>query len=387
MQTVGRGLRCCDLDFIFSVMRVCGLCSAWLCVLAFGWLGRVMADPTGEEQYYLELLNRARLDPQGELQRLVNISSSGWGVPASNDADVAASLAQFNTNASVLWGQWAGLTAVPAIAWSDTLASSAQGYSQLMIDADLQTHTLGGGFASYITANGYAGSATLIPIVGQNLYATAESTEHAHAGFLIDWGAGPGGIQSGALHRALALDSTMKEFGVGVITTGIPLTNMTVTGPQVVSEHFGHMVRSLGAGQYEVDSILTGVVFEDTLLNDVFYTPGEGLAGLTVNVYEDATNALLFTGLTNAAGGFNIGLAGIGDGDTLRVEVPATGLSGQVVTIDSFTDTTNYGAGNTVTFYNNAYARFVTVPEPGSALLVLCATGLLWGRRRRGSYL
>jgi hypothetical protein len=303
-------------------------------------------------------------------------------VPASDDPDVAASLATYGTSAAELWSQWASLTAVPALAWSDTLATSAQGYSQLMIDADLQAHTLGGGFQSYITSNGYAGSATLLPIVGQNLYATAASTAHAHASFLIDWGAGPGGIQSGALHRELALNPYMKEFGVGVITSGIPGTNVNVMGPQVVSEHFGHMVRIIGSNQFVVDPILTGVVFEDTILSDVFYTPGEGLDGLSVSVYDDLSNTLLFSGLTNTAGGFNIPLSGVAAGNVLRVEVP--GFDSEIVTIQS--QVVNYSDGNNgtvpVLVYDNAYARFVSVPEPSTIMLLLCA-GVLCRRRRK----
>src|SRR5689334_20630763 len=54
-------------------------------------------DPSANEQYLLELLNRMRMNPSGELRKLVNISGNPatFGNPISNDPDVANALIFF----------------------------------------------------------------------------------------------------------------------------------------------------------------------------------------------------------------------------------------------------------------------------------------------------
>jgi uncharacterized protein YkwD len=356
-----------------------------LLCLAIG-CGLLRADPTAQQQYYLELLNRARLDPAAELNRIVNLSSaSTWGIPASNDPSTAGSLALFGTSAAALTSQWAGLTAAPALAWSDSLAASALGYSQLMVSLDSQSHTLDGlSLDDRILNSGYSTAALDL---GENLYAGAGSTAHAHAAFLIDWGLDGGsgtGIQPGATHRALALDPAMKEFGIGIVDS-IPLANMSAVGPYVVTEHFANTVRLVG-GNYIMDSILTGVVFDDQILADNFYTPGEGLSGYIINVYDHNLNSLLYSGTTNAAGGYNISLLGSDAGDVLRVELAGSGMAGEVFTVQSrVIDYATSGGGTTpVILYDNAYASFALIPEPSSALLALLGgVGLMRRSRRR----
>jgi hypothetical protein len=209
---------------IISIMSNSALTAALLTGLLLAG-GSVYADPTGEQQYYLELLNRVRLDPAAELQRMVNLSAPGvWGSPMSDDADVNGSLGLHGTSAAELWSQWSAISAAPAVAWSDSLAASAMAYSGLMASMDSQSHTLDGlDLGTRFTNYGY--SADYLDL-GQNLYAGAASTRHALSAFLIDWGdddgdAGNGygtGLQAGATHRNLALDPVMKEFGLGLET-------------------------------------------------------------------------------------------------------------------------------------------------------------------------
>ena len=58
--------------------RLLRLCVAALCFIT--GLAQA-ADPTAEQQYWLELTNRFRADPQGELSKLVNFSSPGVWAP------------------------------------------------------------------------------------------------------------------------------------------------------------------------------------------------------------------------------------------------------------------------------------------------------------------
>jgi hypothetical protein len=84
------------------------------------------ADPTAEQQYWLELTNRFRADPQGELSKLVNFSSPGvWAPLKSNDPYVVNALNYFGTDAATLAAQFASLTSAPALAWNGNLNVSA----------------------------------------------------------------------------------------------------------------------------------------------------------------------------------------------------------------------------------------------------------------------
>lgn len=358
--------------------------AAWLLLLT-GQGTAFAADPTVEQQYWLELTNRFRSDPQGELEKLVNFSSPGvWASPKSDDAYIANALNFFGTSASDLATQFSALSAAPPVAWSNALNSSATTYSNLMVSNDQQSHTLDGlSLDQRIQNGGY--SANWIE-VGENLFASTQTIIHGHAGFVIDWGDGNGaspgygnGIQNPAGHREVLIDSLFKEIGIGFQSIAIPGGNVNAIGPYVVTQHFATQYRFDGAS-YFADAILTGSVYQDTIAADLFYTPGEGLAGEAINIYNDATGILVASGFSNSAGGFNISLAGLTDGVVYRVEAPDTGLAPQTFTLTAHIE--NYGAD--VTFYDNVYSSFMVVPEPGSLLLCLVAVlPVLASRSRR----
>ncbi len=359
----------------------------WLCVAicaAAPWNPARAGDPTADQQYWLELINRFRSDPQNELARLVNFSSPGvWGTPKSDDAYIANALNFFGTSASDLAAQFPALSAAPPVAWSSALNVSAKDYSNLMVTSDQQSHTLDGlGLGQRIQNGGY--SANWLE-AGENLFATTQSVIHGHAGFVIDWGDGNGsapgygnGIQSPAGHRDVMLNPAYKEVGIGFQSIAIPGGNVNVTGPYVTTQHFASQYRTDGAS-YFADAILTGSVYQDTIAADVFYTPGEGIAGEVVNVYNDATGILVASGFSNSAGGFNIPLTGLTDGVIYRVEAPDTGLAPRTFTLTAHTE--NYGVP--VTFYDNVHQSFMVVPEPCCPLLLTGAALWFWSPRRR----
>lgn len=354
-----------------------------LCLLMKGGVLSA-ADPTADQQYWLELINRFRSDPQNELGKLVNFSSPGvWGTPKSDDAYIANALNYFGTSAADLASQFSSLTAAPPVAWSSALNTSATSYSDLMVTNDQQSHTLDGLSLQQRMQNGGYSSNWLE--AGENLFATTQTIIHGHAGFVIDWGDGNGssagfgnGIQNPAGHREVLLNAAYKEVGIGFQDIAIPGSNVNVTGPLVVTQHFASHYRFDGVN-YFADAILTGSMYQDTIAADHFYTPGEGLAGEAIHVYNDTTGILVASGLSNSAGGFNIPLTGLTDGVTYRVEAPDTGLSAQTFTLTSHTE--NYGAP--VTFYDNVYSSFMMVPEPGGWLLSLSAAWFLLAPRRR----
>jgi hypothetical protein len=360
---------------------------AWLFLLLAGQGTVFSADPTVEQQYWLELTNRFRSDPQGELGKLVNFSSPGvWDSLKSDDAYIANALNFFGTSASALATQFSGLSAAPPVAWSHALNASATTYSNLMVSNDQQSHTLDGlSLDQRIQSGGYSGNWLE---VAENLFASTQTINHGHAAFVIDWGDGNGaspgygnGIQNPAGHRDVLIDSLFKEIGIGFQSIAIPGGNVNVVGPYVVTQHFATQYRQSGAN-YFADAILTGSVFQDTIAADLFYTPGEGLAGEAIHVYDDATGILVASGFSNSAGGFNISLAGLTDGVVYRVEAPGTGLAPQTFTLTAHIE--NYGAD--VTFYDNVYSSFMVVPEPGSLLLCLAAMLRFLSFRSRRSF-
>lgn len=362
----------------------CGL--TLLCALALAVPARA-ADPTPEQQFWLELINRMRQDPAGELQRLAHFSAPGvWDSVKADDPWVQFALDFYGTDAATLQTQWDALVSAPPLAWSASLADSAAAYSDLMVQADQQSHTLDGlSLQDRILAGGY--SASYLEL-GESLFASVQNVVHGHSGFAIDWGdddANPGngygtGIQTPALHREVMMDRLIKEAGIGFQSLAIPGGNLVATGPLVVTQHFGSQYRFTGS-QYVSDAIVTGVVYADDVLADDFYTPGEGLAGVMIEVWDAFTGTLLTSGLTNSAGGFNLVAQDLVIGRGYVVRAPETGLSD--VTFIASASEEDYGAP--VLVYDNAYARFQVVPEPGSLLLALCAALLLHSPRHRST--
>jgi uncharacterized protein YkwD len=236
-----------------------------------------MAQPSAQEQQMLELINRMRQAPAAELSLLLN----------SGDAAVANALSAFNVNIGTLTQQWSSLLPTAPVAWSSQLSDAALGHNQQMIAAGVQSHQVSGEAALGQRANnaGYTGWNAL----SENIYAYAESVFQGHAGFAIDWGNGPGGIQSPTGHRNNIMSASFREVGIGITAaTG-------AVGPLVITEDFGN--RSALNGK----AWLLGVAFKD-LDRDRFYDVGEGLSGITVQVIKSGTTTPIVTTTLNAGG-------------------------------------------------------------------------------------
>lgn len=351
--------------------------AAWL--LAGCALFTHAADPTAEQQYWLELINRFRADPAQELGLLVNMSSPGvWDTVKSDHPAVAAALDFYGVDAAALTAQWGSLSPAAPLAWNSALNTSATAYSNTMVAADQQAHGLGGqSVAQKVIAGGYTPQWLE---VGESLFARTQNALQGHSALAIDWGPDGGsgtGLQPGTTHRSVLMDPLFKEIGIGFQSVAIPGSNAQVTGPLVATQHYASQYRSTGGG-FVSDAILTGVVYADSLAADLFYTPGEGWSATPIQVYDDASGLLVAAGFTNSAGGFNVRLEGLTDGSLYRVEAPGTGLPGQTFTLNAHVE--DYGPD--VVFYDNVYAAFQIVPEAGSALLCALAIPLFLFTRR-----
>ncbi len=223
-----------------------------------------MAQPTAYEQYFLELVNRARANPGAEAARLGIDLNQGLSAGAIAD------------------------TAKQPLAMNQLLNDSAQAHSDWMLATDTFSHTGANGSSAgdRMKAAGYAftGSWTW----GENIS--------------IRWGGSPAesnalvegfhdGLFKSAGHRTNILSDAFKEVGIGI--------------------GFGEYKGSNGADATQNfarsggSSFLTGVAFDDKD-GDRFYDPGEGLGKLAVSIKSSAGATYATT--TWDAGGYQIAL-------------------------------------------------------------------------------
>ncbi len=233
-----------------------------------------IGNPTDSEQLYLELINRARANPTAEGARLA----------ALTDPDIVASYNYFNVNLGTMQSEMAALVPAPPLAMSEKLLQSARNHSNDQFTHQFQGHTGSDGSSLSTRFNrvGYSAS-----YAAENVYATSKNPQFGHAGFEVDWGTGPGGMQSGRGHRAIT-HAGFREVGIG-IRAG---TNGSV-GPEVITQDFG-----VPAGA--AFPFVTGVAYYD-FDGDNFYDPGEGIGGVTVNVQGASHHAV-----TSASGGYAV---------------------------------------------------------------------------------
>jgi uncharacterized protein YkwD len=270
-----------------------------------------IGDPTGDEQYYLEMINRARADANAEAQRLAN----------TTDPDVLAAVNYFGVDLTRMLAEFAGLEqTVQPLSFNEKLLASARLHSQDMYANTYQGHMSsptppapnqsGDIPGDRATRQGYDFS-----YIGENVYANAESVFQAHAAFEIDWGddtndnpaaaaeyiAGvddQDGMQDPAGHRENIHGPGFKEVGIGVIngsnsgpdwTQGDQLRDV---GPQVVTQDF--------AIPQADSAFITGVVFDDDDGNKR-YDPGEGAGGVRIDV-----DGSVYYAVSAASGGYSV---------------------------------------------------------------------------------
>ncbi len=262
-------------------------------------------NPTAEEQYYFEMVNRARANPAAEGVRLA----------ATTDANVLLGFSSFAVNLTLMKSEFSALPVAPPIVPNAILMGTARSHSAWMLAHATQSHNetnpANDPFTRMTTA-GYSWSSA-----GENIYAYSKSLWYGHAGFQVDWGTGgTGGMISGRGHRANIHSAKFREMGVG-ISFG---TNGAV-GPQVITQDFGNRANPPTFG--------TGVAYYDLNANNA-YDAGEGISGLTVNVSGTSDYC------TTAAGGGwvvpvpiiasnrTVTFSGLGMNQTVALAVPAS---------------------------------------------------------------
>ena len=246
-----------------------------------------IGDPTNDEQYYLELINRARANPTAEGIRLA----------LTTDANVLNAYSAFGVNLVLMQSQFALIAPAPPLSMNATLLDAARAHSQNMLQNNYQGHSGPDGslttrLAGYTSgSNGWS--------IGENVYAYSKSVWYGHAAFEVDWGgtALTGGMQSPPGHRQNIHNPTFREIGVGVVLGSNG--GSTGVGPQLVTQDFG----TVGG----LSPFVTGVVYRD-LNGNGFYDPGEGVGGVTVTIANVNNYAV-----TASSGGYSVPVPGSGD--------------------------------------------------------------------------
>lgn len=248
-----------------------------------------IGEPTDEEQLYVEFINRARANPPAEGRRLV----------ASGDVDTEAALRQYQVDRALVIAQFDAIAAAPPVSLQGQLIEAARRHSRDMLENGFQAHVGSDGSSSArrIEEAGYRWSA-----YGENVYAYAKGVWHGHAGFNVDWGLGPGGIQDPPGHRRTIHHPMFREVGIGVV-----LGTNGDFGPQAVTQEF--------ASRSGLTPFVTGVVYYDFNGNQ-FYDLGEGIGGVTVRVSSTSTYAV-----TARSGGYSVPVGGDGT-YTVTFQVP-----------------------------------------------------------------
>ncbi|MCG3133179.1 MAG: hypothetical protein HMLKMBBP_00290 [Planctomycetes bacterium] len=245
-------------------------------------------DPTDEEQLFMEIMNRARADPDAEADRVfddygLQSVTSAVNFYTSQRPGVEYTRAE-NRDA------FRSYAPQPPFAFNANLLAAARAHSELMKERDTQSHQVSGepALGARITSAGYVWSS-----IGESVFSYADNMLDGHAGFAVDWGqAVPMGDTRPALgHR----DSLMNfsgtrpfvEAGVGVVADTSPATDV---GPRLLTIDF--------AVPAAANRFVTGICWQDQD-GDGFYDPGEGIPGARIESPQSS-----FYTESSASGGY-----------------------------------------------------------------------------------
>jgi hypothetical protein len=209
-------------------------------------------EPTPEETLIVELMNRFRANPSAEADLIAPPGKSGGSVDWKMFRD-----------------EMKQLKPMPPVVFNLDLLDAARKHSYYMIHNGLTHDEVAGKVGFYgaspgerIKLSGFKGGGW-----AENAFAGSGGPLDSHNGFLVDAGAGPGGMQPERGHRKNMI-AGYREVGPGGVTTGRGLS---------VTHDFGSRdVRMAG-----------GVVYIDANGNN-FYDLGEGLGQVTVSSSDGA---------------------------------------------------------------------------------------------------
>jgi hypothetical protein len=271
--------------------------------------------PTADEQYMLELINRARANPAAEGQRLLQL--------AQTDPLIHAATGNWDMN--LFYQLISSHGPLPPLAFNPGLIEAARDHNQVMLAVNDQVHSPKGYLTNPAVATASNGQA-FYPVgnaqwaTGENIFGYGQNVrrptvqdylDYYHAGFMIDWGNLDFShleniLAPGPAEAATAGHFPYSEVGIGVLANAVPTIppahdpgNMGQSvGPVLVTEEFGW--RSDG------NAFLTGVAYDDLNENN-FYDPGEGLGSVVITAVGRAGQGTFQT-QTWDSGGYSLPL-------------------------------------------------------------------------------
>ena len=263
--------------------------------LTWGRLALAGYPPSDQEQYMLEIVNRLRLDPDGEVYRLRSYTWGDSGNPQSPDLNEGIT-SNFLTDE----------TRQP-LAFNAAIVQAARDYSVTLLANDAFTHTYGGTTAqTRMVAAGYAfsgswtwGENLAVNMSTAPLSISATNVDYHHRLLFID------GDVANRGHRKNLLNGSMKEIGIGIANTASASYNYGGGNWYAVlsTQDFAASGGSSGGKAF-----LTGVAFSDATNDNNFYDAGEGFNGVTVTATPVGGGAASST-TTWASGGYSLPLA------------------------------------------------------------------------------
>ncbi|MDB5298150.1 MAG: hypothetical protein JWO31_4133 [Phycisphaerales bacterium] len=251
------------------------------------------SPPTAAEQYLIELINRARLNPTA--------AATGLGV-SLNEGLSAGTI---------------GSASRQPLAVNGNLVEASEIQAQYLRTSGQSTYVGPGGTLPLerITNSGYPDSGTIqssaeditLDVLQAGTGLTQSVVQGIFRNLFVDAGT------SGRTNRANLFGPSFREIGAGLdvgLFGPLPLPPPGVPNAQVVDRRptvvVGAVDLARNTGNAAGDVFLTGVTYNDAD-GDQFYTPGEGLGGITITARRLTDNAT-FTGTSYASGGYSIRL-------------------------------------------------------------------------------
>ena len=267
---------------------------------------------TALEQYFVELVNRARADPAAEARRLQVPLNEGLA-PGTISAAAKEPLAIVNA-----------------------LARAADSHSADMVARNFFDHVNPDGDTPYDRATdagwrasrGFVGENIAGLFTFRNTVATIAVIDDHHLGLF-----------ESESHRENTFEPEYSEIGIGQAFGPYRLDGTRYPESSLVTQNFAD-----GGRTY-----ITGVVIDDKD-GDAFYDVGEGLGNVSVSVTSASAGlgssvSVSYSGATYAAGGYAVEVPRAGtyevifSGGALDGEVRATvRVAGQNVKVDAFAD-------------------------------------------------
>jgi uncharacterized protein YkwD len=269
----------------------------FLCARAASAQAYDSGNPTADEQYVLEVINRARANPWAEGRRL-----GPQGLP---NGDITEGLVAPNNQIGVR----------PPLAMNKILHGTASAHNSDMYVNNYFAHDTPGGLTpgDRMTAAGYIWQKegeNIAEAIGPNGQTNATAAEFEDL-LMIDTS------EAGRGHRLNLLDA----YG-GTLATpyfrevGIAYLHENVGNPSGATDF---LTQDFGIAQTPNDGpFLLGVIYNDANGNS-FYNPGEGISGITVNIANNGGPMLSAFAVSANAGGYVVPIRSLSGNLTITI--------------------------------------------------------------------